>query len=396
MAFSNKVKLVVGLAFNKLADLLVSPKTTLPALLITLGAPSWMIGWLVPIRESGALLPQAGIGVILRRYPARHNVWRLGMATQIAAVCTMLVSSLLLTSTTAGWFVLGALAALSLGRSACSLTFKDIEADIAPKGERGRLIGIASTASGVVTLLVAVPLVYYQDRLGDNVALGLLALAALSFAITFLIILPVKTYVDVDAASSERNKTHFWQFDSVVYRFVLVRGLFVHSALVAPYFMLESEFGAQALLPLYLAAQAAATMLSSFFWGSVSDKSARLTLQLAGGLAILACIGLLMIGATSLWLSAVLFFVLSVAHAGVRTGRKTYSLDVRTGQDRTELVAFSNTAIGIILLGFGALYAALEPFITFSVVYLMAGFLALGIALSFILPGEKHDNASSQ
>ena len=392
MAISNKVKLVVGLAFNKLADLLVSPKTTLPALLITLGAPSWMVGWLVPIRESGALLPQAGIGVILRHYSARHHVWRIGMAVQISSVCTMVAASLLLTSATAGWVVLGALAALSLGRSACSLTFKDIEADIAPKGERGKLIGIASTASGIVTLLVAVPLVYFQDRLGDSIAIGLLGLAALSFITTFLIILPVKTYVDIDKSSADKDKTRFWQFDSVVYRFVLVRGLFVHSALVAPYFMLESDYGAQALLPLYLAAQAAATMLSSFFWGTVSDKSARLTLQLAGALAILACVGLLLMDARSLWLSAALFFVLSIAHAGVRTGRKTYSLDVKSGQDRTELVAFSNTAIGIILLGFGAMYAALEPFISFSVVYIMTAFLALGIALSFILPGEKQDN----
>ncbi len=392
MAIGNKAKLVVGLAFNKLADLLVSPKTTLPALLITLGAPSWMVGWLVPIRESGALLPQAGIGVVLRRYSARHHVWRLGMAIQIASVCTMVAAAMLLSSATAGWVVLGALAALSLGRSACSLTFKDIEADIAPKGERGRLIGIASTASGVVTLLVAVPLVYYQDKLGDSVAICLLGLAGLSFMTTFLIILPVKTYVDVDGSSSENEKTRFWQFDSVVYRFVLVRGLFVHSALVAPYFMLESDYGAQTLLPLYLAAQAAATMLSSFFWGSVSDKSARLTLQLAGGLAILACIGLLMMDWKSLWLSAALFFVLSVAHAGVRTGRKTYSLDVKSGQDRTELVAFSNTAIGLILLGFGAFYAALEPFISFSVVYLMTAFLAVGIVLTLILPAEKQDS----
>lgn len=392
MALSNKVNLVVGLAFNKLADLLVSPKTTLPALLITLGAPGWMVGLLVPIRESGALLPQAGIGVILRRYSARHHVWRIGMAVQISSVCTMVAASMLLTSAAAGWVVLGALAALSLGRSACSLTFKDIEADVAPKGERGKLIGIASTASGIVTLLVAVPLVYYQERLGDSAAIGLLGLAALSFITTFLIILPVKTYVDIDKSSADKDKTRFWQFDSVVYRFVLVRGLFVHSALVAPYFMLESDYDAQALLPLYLAAQAAATMLSSFFWGTVSDKSARLTLQVAGALAILACVGLLLMNATSLWLSAALFFLLSIAHAGVRTGRKTYSLDVKSGQDRTELVAFSNTAIGIILLGFGALYAALAPIISFSVVYIMTAFLALGIVLTFILPGEKQDN----
>ena len=69
----NKRRLIVGLAFNKLADLLASAKTTLPALLISLGAPGWMVMWLVPIRESGALLPQALIGMYLRRKSARHH-----------------------------------------------------------------------------------------------------------------------------------------------------------------------------------------------------------------------------------------------------------------------------------------------------------------------------------
>jgi len=106
-------------------------------------------------------------------------------------------------------------------------------------------------------------------------------------------------------------------------------------------------------------------------------------------MALLACIGLLVIGADTLWVSALLFFVLSVAHAGVRTGRKTYSLDVKDGQKRTELVGFSNTAIGLILLAFGALYAGLSSFITFSVVYIMASVLVVAIAATWCLPKEK-------
>ena len=81
--------------------------------------------------------------------------------------------------------------------------------------------------------------------------------------------------------------------------------------------------------------------------------------------------------------------MLSVAHTGVRTGRKTYSLDVKEGQQRTELVAFSNTAIGIILLLFGATYAALGEVLPFSVVYIMAGFLIAGVVMTLILPQEK-------
>ena len=390
MASQHKKKLIAALSANKLADILISAKTTLPALLISLGAPVWMIGWLVPIRESGALLPQAVIGILLRKIRARHTVWRVGIIIQVLAVLAMLLAGLVLEQANAGWVVLAALVILSLGRSICSLTVKDIEADIAQKGERGDLIGKASTLSGILTLLVAVPMVFFQESLGIAAILGLVLTAAAAFFCTFMLMLPVKTFVDIaQTTDKSAKKTAFWQFDAVVYRFVLVRGLFVHSALVAPYFMLESDAGAESLLPLYLAAQAAAAMLTSLIWGKISDNSARKTLQIAGVVAVAACMGLLITGAASVWVSGFLFFMLSVAHTGVRTGRKTYSLDVREGQGRTELVAFSNTAIGLILLAFGALYAVLESVLSISVVYVMTALLIVAIALTVILPEEK-------
>lgn len=384
---NKKNRLIAALAFNKLADLLASAKTTLPALLLTLGAPTWMIAWLVPIRESGALLPQAAISAYLRKHRGRHTVWRVGMAVQITALCSMLAAAFLTQGIMAGVVVMVALVILSLGRAACSLTVKDMEADVASKGERGRLVGIASTASGIMTLCIAVPLTYYQPQQQENAVYALLGAAVLAFAITLVCLLPLRTYVDT-ANNGDKGLMH-WQFDATVYKFVFVRGLYVHTALVAPYFMLESSQNAETLLPIYLAAQASATMLSSFLWGRVADKSARYTLQLAGAIALVACVGLLVLTLSSLWVSALLFFLLSIAHAGVRTGRKTYSLDVKEGQDRTELVGFSNTAIGLILLGFGGFYAVLSSSISFSVVYVMSVMLVFAIAATLLLPKEK-------
>ena len=393
---NNKRRLILALAFNKLVDLLASAKTTLPALLLSLSAPVWMVAWLVPIRESGALLPQAFIGVYLRKHEARHHVWRLGMALQICAITTPLLAALVLSGVAAGAVVLTALVALSIGRSACSLTIKDMEADVAEKGERGRLVGIASTASGLMTLCVAVPLVYYQQALQNYAVIGLVAGSSVSFIITLLCLLPVKTYVKAEdnnkgqeGSDDENRRLLSVNFDRTVYTFIAVRGLFVHSALVAPYFMLESDQKATSLLPVYLAAQALAALLSSFLWGKVADKSARSTLQIAGILALSACVALLVFNPNGLWFSALLFFVLSVAHAGVRTGRKTYSLDVKEGQGRTELVGFSNTAIGLILLAFGGLYAFLSSVLTFSVVYIMAAMLVVAIISTIFLPKEK-------
>lgn len=142
-----KKLLIAGLSLNKLADLLISAKTTLTAVLLSVGAPVWMVGWLVPIRESGALLPQVLISIYLRKHSQRHIVWRIGMAIQAFAVVGMLFSVIFFSSFTAGALLLISLIFLSLGRSACSLTVKDMEADVAEKGERGNLIGVASTTS---------------------------------------------------------------------------------------------------------------------------------------------------------------------------------------------------------------------------------------------------------
>lgn len=381
-----KKLLIAGLSLNKLADLLISAKTTLTALLVSVGAPVWMIGWLVPIRESGALLPQVLISIYLRKHAQRHIVWRIGMITQVFSVVGMLLSVILFSGFIAGILVLASLVLLSLGRSACSLTVKDMEADVAKKGERGNLIGVASTVSGVVTLVIAIPLVIYDGALTSNILLVVLCASMLAFILTLICVWPIKTRVEVE--DSPEN-TFSINFDTTIYKFIFVRGLFVHSALVAPYFMIERNGDVKELLPIYIGAEATAALLSSIIWGKIADKSAKLTLRLSGLLALGACVGLLFWQTSSIVTSALLFFVLSVAHAGVRTGRKTYSLDVKEGHDRTELVGFSNTAIGIILLAFGALYAALAPALSFSVVYIMAGMLLLAVATTVILPDEK-------
>lgn len=50
-----------------------------------------------------------------------------------------------------------------------------------------------------------------------------------------------------------------------------------------------------------------------------------------------------------------LFFALSIAHSGVRLGRKTYLEDIAEGDQRTDYVAVSNTVIGVLLLLAGTL-----------------------------------------
>lgn len=54
----NALRHVASLSMTKIADGLIDPKLMLSWLLTSLGAPAVFAGVLVPIRESGALLPQ--------------------------------------------------------------------------------------------------------------------------------------------------------------------------------------------------------------------------------------------------------------------------------------------------------------------------------------------------
>ena len=64
----------MSLTFSKSADGLVDPKLVLSWLMTHLGAPVFLIALLVPIRESGALLPQLFTAGYLRSRPQRKWV----------------------------------------------------------------------------------------------------------------------------------------------------------------------------------------------------------------------------------------------------------------------------------------------------------------------------------
>lgn len=397
-------RLLLGLSFNKIADTLLSAKTTLTAVLLSCGAPSWMLAYLVPIRESGALLPQAMFGILMRYYPHRHLVWRAGVGIQILSALSFAISFFVFTGTVLGWCTLILLCSFSIGRAMSSLATKDLTAEICDKGQRGQLIGLAATLSGVVALAIAVPMSYFsvsqQQENTDSNYLGLFLLSGvLSLIATLVSMFSLKAKIHAESKTSsllpQKNR-------ATVFRFIVVRGLMTNSALVAPYYLATSSGNIEKTVPLFIGAQALASLLSSFIWGKVSDFSALFTLRLSGAIAIVSMTVLVSSQMTNgIWL-AVNYFVLCIAHAGVRSGRKTYSLDKETGQARTEFVAFTNTAIGFVLLMFASLYGALEstslgflePVLSntaeqFGIVLIMIVCLLLGIVMSWFLPNEK-------
>jgi hypothetical protein len=88
----------------------------------------------------------------------------------------------------------------------------------------------------------------------------------------------------------------------------------------------------------------------------------------------------------TVWFLPVAYFVLSIAHSGVRVGRKTYVVNLASGNQRTDYVAISNTTIGILLLLVGSV-GALAPIITNAgVIGLLALMGLAGAVLGASLP----------
>ena len=86
------------------------------------------------------------------------------------------------------------------------------------------------------------------------------------------------------------------------------------------------------------------------------------------------------------WFLPVAYFVLSVAHSGVRVGRKTYVVDLATGNKRTDYVAISNTVIGVMLLLVGSVGALVPVFGNAGVIALLAFMGLAGALLGTRLP----------
>jgi hypothetical protein len=143
---------------TKLADELASAKTVLPWLLGSLGAPAFWIGFLVPIRESGSLLPQLAIAGAIRNRPIRKWVWVLGAGLQAAALLGMAATAFLLRGSAAGLAIVALLVLFSLARGLVSVASKDVTGKTVPKTRRGRLTGFTTAAAGLLTLALGAAL----------------------------------------------------------------------------------------------------------------------------------------------------------------------------------------------------------------------------------------------
>jgi len=383
----NFFKLGASQTLTKLADELSSAKTVLPWVLTSVGAPASLIGLLVPIRESGSLLPQMVIAGVVRNRPRRKYIWVLGGILQALALLGMGAAALVLRGPIAGATLLAFLILFSLARGLVSVASKDVIGKTVPKTRRGRLTGFTSALSGVLVLLLGglLATLVKGDPSQSTLAL-LLASAALLWLAAAGIFATVRetpgaTEGGKDAIREALARLDLLRTDRAFRRFVWVRALLVSTGLAAPFYVTlarEASAGGN-LLALFVLASGLAAALSSGFWGRYADRSSRSVLVTTALIAaslgmVVFLLDLMGIVSRFPWIAPVAFFFLAIAHSGIRIGRKTYLLDMASGVRRTDYVAVSNSVIGLVLLLGGAI-GLLAPVVGSGGMLLLLSFL---------------------
>lgn len=386
---------MLALTATKIGDGLVDAKLVLPWLLAALGAPAFLTAFLVPLRESLALLPQLAVAAAIRRVARRKWFWVVGSIGQAVALLAMAGAALTLTGAAAGWAVVGLLAVFALARGVCSVSYKDVLGKTIAKTRRGTVGGYASSASGFVVVGFGAWLMLAEGSGRDAgffaailmVAAGLWFVAAGLFAL--LGEWPGATAGGGNALTEAIANLRLAVIDRTLRRFLIARALMLGTALVTPFYVLlarENAGGDVGGLGLMVIASGLASALSSMVWGRLADRSSRLVMVAGGALAsgLGVAVWLLVTAgagiAVSLWFYGGVIFILGIAHAGVRLGRSTYIVDVSTDETRAAYVAVSNTVIGIVLLAggsFGALAQMAGSAVTVLALSIMAGLAAL-------------------
>lgn len=385
----NFFKHVGALALTKSADGLVDPKLVLSWLMTSLGAPVALIGLLVPVREAGALLPQLLTAGYLRKLQRRKWAWAAGSVVQGLAAATIGIVALSLTGIAAGWAIILALGILALARSVCSVCYKDVLGKTVDKSRRGTATGLAGSIASVTVIIYALAL---SANIFERMALvtGGLFLAGAAWVLSALLFASLHEQAGATEGGKSGLREAWKNFsylrdDPQLRRFILTRALLTATALAPPFMI---AIGSQAgegydKLGFLVLASSLASLLSSFVWGRLSDRSSRKVL------AFSAMVATVILAATS-WLAfagtlgggyilPVLLFGLMIAYQGVRLGRSTHLVDMADKDTRAAYTALSNTIIGLLLLAGGIFSLIANWFGGEVVLAIMAGMSGLAI-----------------
>lgn len=358
---------------SKLADTLSSSRVVLPWLFGAISAPAAFIAWLLPLRESLSLLPQLVVAARLRSQPLRKGFYVSGALAQGLCLLGMPAALLLPTPTLTALAVIALLILFSLARGVCSVASKDVLGKTVSKKRRGRLTGLAGSAAGLFTVVLACSLLLAGMTTAGEAAVPVLVAMLLAASLCWLAVawfyrrvpeVPGATEGGGNALDTALESLALLRSDAPFRHFVIARMLLVAAAYAIPYLVVAAQqqgSGATTALAAILLAEGLAALSSSTVWGYWSDSASSRVMAAAALLTafVLALAVWMLVESPQFFgnpfISAGLLYLAAVAHQGARVGRKTYLVDLATADTRAGYVAVSNTVIGLFMLCGGAL-----------------------------------------
>lgn len=376
---------------NKISDELVSARLTLPWLFTILGVPASFVGFLVPIREAGVLLPQLLVAAYVRAIPKRKVVWLIGAVLSALMLLLMGLIAWQTSGVFAGWLILACLVFYSLARGLCSVSAKDVLGKTISKTRRGRLMGYSTSLAGLATL--GIGLLLQSDFISHNnlsVLLIFIVFAGLLWLLAFFSFLAIvepegATEGGGNALSVALHSLKLLIVDKPFQHYVISRILLLSVALVIPFYVMlvqQQLQGELSILGWLIIANGLASSLSAPLVGKLADQGSR---NVMAGAALLAGV----IGIVTWYVSSyqadwqfgvisavIVFFLITLAHGAVRLGRKVYLVDMANTDNRAQYVAVSNTIIGIAML-FGGIVGVIADIYSVQTVILLLSVIAL-------------------
>ncbi len=354
-------------ASTKLAEQVAGPNLVLVWLLQLIGAPVWMLGCLMPIKQAAALLPQLVASGQIRRLAVRKWVWVVAGLIQTICLLLMIPASAWLNPVAAGLVVLLLFLLFSAASGTASVAFQDVLGKTITKGHRGRLLASRALIGGLLTILAGAALRQFRTG-GDDLHLvfGMLVLGALLWALGSLLF--GLTHEQAGATQGGRNPIdeagaglQLIRRQQGFRRFLYARSLLLTVEIATPFYVLHAnnllELDSH-LIGYIVIAIGLSQVLSSPFWGRMADRTSRTVMQLSAWMAVAA--SALAILLTWLPVAALqqggyflVFMLLGLTEAGVRLGRKTYLVDAVPQEERATYMATTNTLVGIVAVGTG-------------------------------------------
>lgn len=397
----NAKRFIWSNGLQNVGDQIVAAKTVLPWLIHAGGAPGFLIALLVPIRESGSMLPQAAITPWVLRQASRSRVWIIGSMGQFLAALGIGLAALFLRGWALGIAVVVLLGILALFRAFCSISSKDVQGKTITKGRRGLINGRATAIGGAIGLATGLAITFFLDENSPSWILAATVIfSSFSWLFASFIFAGILEPVVEESGEGVRETTpdsHRWWASGVELmihdknfrNFVIVRSLMLVTALSTAFIVTLAAESGQSIgaLGFFIIASGLASVVGGRISGIWSDRSSRDVM--AGG-ALMGSLVLFALVASARWAPDAVnviafpagFFLVNLAHTAIRVARKTYVVDMAEGDQRTRYVADANTIMGVILLAVGAISGGIASLGTQWALLFLAATGLIGVVFS--------------